>query len=97
MLGKIREAKELKEKYGYKFLIEIDGSCNQRTFKELYEAGAEVFIVGSSGLFSKDKDLKKAWDIMREEFGVKFQSPAANGVIKDEVTLQINVKALEKN
>ena len=68
MLGKIREAKELKEKYGYKFLIEIDGSCNQRTFKELYEAGAEVFIVGSSGLFSKDKDLKKAWDIMREEF-----------------------------
>ena len=68
MLGKIREAKELKEKYGYMFLIEIDGSCNQRTFKELYEAGAEVFIVGSSGLFSKDKDLKKAWDIMREEF-----------------------------
>ena len=35
-------------------------------------------------------------DIMREEFGVKFQSPAENGVIKDEVTLQINVKALEK-
>lgn len=35
-------------------------------------------------------------DIMREEFGVKFQSPAENGVIKDEVSLQINVKALEK-
>lgn len=35
-------------------------------------------------------------DVMREEFGVKFQSPAANGVIKNEVTLQIRVKALEK-
>lgn len=35
-------------------------------------------------------------DIQREEFGVKFQAPAENGVIKDEVTLQINVKALEK-
>jgi polyisoprenoid-binding protein YceI len=35
-------------------------------------------------------------DIHREEFGVKFQAPAENGVIKDEVTLQINVKALEK-
>ncbi|EJL71266.1 YceI family protein [Chryseobacterium populi] len=35
-------------------------------------------------------------DIMREEFGVKFQAPAENGVIKDEVTLQISVKALEK-
>lgn len=35
-------------------------------------------------------------DIMREEFGVKFQAPAENGVLKNEVTLQINVKALEK-
>ncbi|WP_292008502.1 YceI family protein [Chryseobacterium sp.] len=35
-------------------------------------------------------------DINRDEFGVKFQAPAANGVIKDEVTLQILVKALEK-
>lgn len=35
-------------------------------------------------------------DINREEFGVKFQAPAENGVIKDEVNLQILVKALEK-
>jgi len=35
-------------------------------------------------------------DIKREDFGVKFQSPVENGVIKDEITLQINVKALEK-
>ncbi|MDQ1097293.1 MULTISPECIES: YceI family protein [Chryseobacterium] len=35
-------------------------------------------------------------DISREEFGVKFQAPVQNGVIKNEVTLQINVKALEK-
>ena len=68
MLAKISEAKELKEKYGYNFLIEVDGSCNQKTFKRLYDAGTEVFIVGSSGLFSKDPDLTKAWDIMTEEF-----------------------------
>jgi len=35
-------------------------------------------------------------DVMREDFGVKFQMPLANGVIKDEVNLQILVKALEK-
>ncbi|SDQ14195.1 Polyisoprenoid-binding protein YceI [Chryseobacterium soldanellicola] len=35
-------------------------------------------------------------DINREEFGVKFQAPAENGILKNEVTLQINVKALEK-
>lgn len=34
-------------------------------------------------------------DVNREEFDVKFQSPAENGVIKNEITLQITVKALE--
>ena len=68
MLDKISEARELKEKYGYNYLIEVDGSCNAKTFKRLYDAGTEVFIVGSSGLFSKDPDLAKAWDIMIDEF-----------------------------
>lgn len=68
MLDKIREAKELKEENGYKYLIEVDGSCNERTFKILSEAGAEILIVGSSGLFGLDKDLVKAWDKMEETY-----------------------------
>lgn len=32
-------------------------------------------------------------DINREDFGVTFQMPVANGVIKDEVNLQIFIKA----
>ncbi len=35
-------------------------------------------------------------DISREQFGVKFQMPLANGIIKDEINLQINIKASEK-
>jgi D-allulose-6-phosphate 3-epimerase len=68
MLDKIREAKALKEEKGYQYLIEIDGSCNPKTFKQLAEAGAEVFIVGSSGLFNEDKDLNVAWDKMMARF-----------------------------
>lgn len=68
MLEKIQEAREFKEKHGCKYLIEVDGSCNERTFKDLYDAGAEVFVIGASGLFSKDKHLETAWDIMRAEF-----------------------------
>lgn len=68
MLDKIRELKQLKEENGYKYLIEVDGSCNERTFKELREAGIEVFIVGSSGLFNLDPDLEKAWDMMKQKF-----------------------------
>ena len=64
MLDKIRELKILKEKKGYEYLIEVDGSCNERTFGDLAEAGTEVFIVGSSGLFNLDQDLIKAWEKM---------------------------------
>lgn len=34
-------------------------------------------------------------DILREDFGVKFQLPVQNGLIKNEVNVQILVKALE--
>ena len=71
MLDKIRELKELKEKNGYNYLIEVDGSCNERTFDILTEAGAEVLIVGSSGLFNLDSDLPKAWDKMIEIYEAK--------------------------
>lgn len=68
MLGKIREARHLKDTYGHHFVIEVDGSCNEKTFKCLSEAGAEVLIVGSSGLFGLDNDLVKAWAKMEENF-----------------------------
>ncbi|SDO12272.1 D-allulose 6-phosphate 3-epimerase [Acetanaerobacterium elongatum] len=68
MLDKIREAKRLKQENGYHYLIEIDGSCNEKTYAELYNAGVEVFILGTSGLFNLDADLEKAWDKMREIF-----------------------------
>ncbi|MGG4142635.1 D-allulose 6-phosphate 3-epimerase [Paenibacillus algorifonticola] len=73
MLDKIREAKALKEEHGYTYLIEIDGSCNKNTFAQLAEAGAEVFIVGTSGLFNLDNDLNRAWDKMMDDFNRVIQ------------------------
>ncbi|MCI1208414.1 MAG: D-allulose 6-phosphate 3-epimerase [Treponema sp.] len=68
VLKKISELKRLKELNGYHYLIEIDGSCNKRTFRRLAESGVEVYIVGSSGLFSLDKDLSRAWEKMITDF-----------------------------
>lgn len=65
-LDKVEQARTLREKNDYTYEIEIDGSCNMGTFKDLHAAGADVFIVGSSGLFGLDKDLAKAWDIMTD-------------------------------
>lgn len=64
MIGKIAELKALKAQHGYRYLIEIDGSCNQKTYGALLEAGAEVLIVGTSGLFNLHDNLEIAWDKM---------------------------------
>ena len=64
MLNKIQELAQLKKENGYKYLIEIDGSCNTKTLHDLLGAGAEVLIVGTSGLFNLDADLSVAWEKM---------------------------------
>lgn len=41
MLEKIAQAARLREENGWHYKIMIDGSCNKKTFRKLYEAGAE--------------------------------------------------------
>ena len=67
MLHKVSQLRDLKQQQGYHYLIEIDGSCNARTYEQLMGAGAEVLIVGTSGLFNLDNDLDKAWDKMLDQ------------------------------
>lgn len=68
MLDKIKEAVKLREENGYTYKIQIDGSCNKKTFKRLKEAGADIYVVGSSGLFNLDKDLSKACEKAYQDF-----------------------------
>lgn len=74
MLKKIKALQELKKEYGYSYLIECDGSANKKTFKDLYQAGVEVFIIGNSGLFSLDNDIDIAWHKMKEIFKAEIQN-----------------------
>ncbi len=69
MLDKIAEAKKLREENGYHYKIQIDGSCNPKTFKRLKEAGADIDILGGSGLFQHlILDIHKAVEIMKHNF-----------------------------
>ena len=61
---KVRQARRIKEEKGLSVILEMDGSCNRRTFRQLAQAGVESFIVGTSGLFGQDADLARAWEIM---------------------------------
>ena len=65
MLPKISALAELKAKKGYDYIIEIDGSCNEAHAKMLKDAGAEMMVIGTSGLFGLDPDLGTAWNRMQ--------------------------------
>lgn len=68
MLAKIEQAAKYRSDHGLDYEIQIDGSCSEKTFAKLRNAGAETFILGNSGLFSLDRDLDKAWAKMRANY-----------------------------
>ncbi|MBU4537668.1 MAG: YceI family protein [Weeksellaceae bacterium] len=69
----------------------LDGNLTIKGITKPVQFNANVSV--KDGIVSIATEPK---DINREDFGVKFQLPLANGVIKDEVNLQILVKAMEK-
>jgi D-allulose-6-phosphate 3-epimerase len=60
-LSKIAELAAMRAANGHSFEIEVDGSCNASTFAQIRDAGATQCVVGTSGLFSLDNDIARAW------------------------------------
>ena len=56
----IRRLCEIRDEYFLDFKIEVDGVVNKEHFKEYKDAGVDIYILGSRGLFNLDKDLDKA-------------------------------------
>jgi len=67
-LPKISEAARWREREGLGFRLQVDGACNEGTFARMRAAGADVFVLGSTGLFSLSDDLGCAWQLMEEAF-----------------------------
>ncbi len=67
MYDKIRTLAQWRKDMGLSFLIEADGSMNAGVYGPLYEAGADVVVLGPPALWKKDPDIKKAWEIMENE------------------------------
>lgn len=63
--GKIRELAALKEKYGYRLMI--DGSCSPAVVQEMSALGVDGFILGTSALFGKDRPYKELIETLRGE------------------------------
>lgn len=67
-LNKIVQLRKLREEHNYKYVIEMDGSSSRKTFKQIDQAGPDIYIVGRSGLFSLDNDIETAWNMMVRDY-----------------------------
>lgn len=73
MLQKIAAFVQYREQHRLGYLIEIDGGCNKHTYAKLVAAGADVLIVGSSGLFNHAEQIEEAWQMMEQELAEALQ------------------------
>lgn len=64
---KVRDTRALLDSLGGEnILIEVDGNISLENGVKMSEAGADIFVLGTSALFLKDKDMKEAADSLRE-------------------------------
>ena len=70
-LNKVVELKKLRDVNDYKYLIEIDGSCNKRNYFSIDCAAPDVCVVGTSGLFGINDNLVYAWMEMEKYMSQK--------------------------
>lgn len=58
---KTRRTRELLNEWGYSHIpIEVDGNISPENGSKLSRCGAEIFVLGTSSLFIKGKDMKQA-------------------------------------
>lgn len=68
MAGKVAEIDAMRRDHNPSMLIQCDGAIGIRTYKPLYDAGASVFVMGTSGLFFKGATLEENCLRMKREF-----------------------------
>lgn len=75
MLVKINRLAKMRKELGLNFLIEVDGSMNKDLYRPLYEAGADMVVLGPPALWNKDADFEKAWLIWKMSLNRSLTMP----------------------
>tara|TARA_B100001769_G_scaffold108180_1_gene84050 strand:- start:595 stop:1254 length:660 start_codon:yes stop_codon:yes gene_type:complete len=58
-IKKIKDLKEIKDKYNYSFDIEVDGGVNFLNSKDIINAGANILVSGTTIFKENNGDIKK--------------------------------------
>ena len=74
MYVKISRLAQMRTEKGRHFLIEADGSMNRNLYRPLYQAGADMVVLGPPALWNKAENFETAWSIMEEELAAELQN-----------------------
>lgn len=66
VLKKVEQLKKLREDYKLNFKITVDGNVNLENIPKMIDAGSDNLVLGSSGLFRKDRSIKKSIELIKE-------------------------------
>jgi ribulose-phosphate 3-epimerase len=66
IVRKIDRARNMIDKMNLNISITVDGNVNKKTIPDFLKAGAEILVLGSSGLFVKNQSIKKSVDEIHE-------------------------------
>jgi ribulose-phosphate 3-epimerase len=61
---KVKELREIREKNGYNFLIEIDGGVGLNNIENVLSYGVDVVVAGSAFFKANENDKKKLIEII---------------------------------
>ena len=80
MLPKIRRARQLMDKHGLEMWLQVDGGVSAATIEQCAEAGADVFVAGSS-VYSTDDPAAAVRGLRQqaEEAARRTQAPSGGG------------------
>jgi ribulose-phosphate 3-epimerase len=67
MLGKITALRKIIDEKGLEIDIQVDGQINAKTISQIIKAGANVLVLGTSGLFSLSDDIGNAVQVVRNQ------------------------------
>ena len=69
---KVSDARQMLDSLGYADIpIEVDGNISLENGRKLSRCGADIFVLGTSSLFIKDKDMKDAAEEVRSALNVQ--------------------------
>lgn len=86
MILKVEKLKMMREEHSFNFEIEVDGHINPSNFEKVIRAGADILVLGTSGLFGLKPNLKEGILEVKKLISNILQNSSGSGINKSDLS-----------